>query len=38
VLSGISTADSVNRVPYCPHLVVESVADLVGRSDDPFGS
>lgn len=38
VLSGISTADSVTRFLYCPHLVVESVAELAGPPGDPFGN
>ena len=36
VLSGISTAASVELYPYRPTLVIESVADLVGRTGDPF--
>jgi NagD protein len=38
VLSGISTRDSVDAYPYRPSLVIDSVADLVGHTDDPFGS
>ncbi len=37
VLTGISTAESVERFPYRPTLVLESVADLVGRTATPFG-
>lgn len=36
VLSGISTRASVGTFPYRPTLVLESVADLVGRTADPF--
>lgn len=36
VLSGISTLESVERFPYRPTLVLNSVADLVGRTDRPF--
>lgn len=38
VLSGISTATSVEMYPYRPTLVTASVADLVGRTDNPFGT
>ncbi|ASR38212.1 HAD family hydrolase [Prauserella marina] len=38
VLSGISTRESADRYPYRPTLVVNSIADLVGRTKDPFGS
>jgi NagD protein len=37
VLTGISTAESVERFPYRPTLVLDSVADLVGRTATPFG-
>ncbi len=37
VLSGISTPQTVDLYPYRPDLVIGSVADLVGRSHDPFG-
>lgn len=37
VLSGISTAESVEAYPYRPTRVIDSVADLVGRTADPFG-
>ncbi|MEU3274687.1 HAD-IIA family hydrolase [Saccharomonospora sp. NPDC006951] len=38
VLSGISSRESADRYPYRPTLVVNSIADLVGRTKDPFGS
>jgi NagD protein len=37
VLSGISDATTAERFPYRPGRVIESVADLVGSADDPFG-
>ncbi|MFC4604867.1 HAD-IIA family hydrolase [Rhodococcus kronopolitis] len=37
VLTGISTRESVEMFPYRPTLVLNSVADLVGRTQDPFG-
>lgn len=36
VTTGISTRESVEQFPYRPTLVVDSVADLVGRTDNPF--
>ena len=36
VTTGISTRDSVEQFPYRPTLVVDSVADLVGRTGTPF--
>jgi NagD protein len=36
VLSGISTRETVETFPYRPTLVLESVADLVGRAANPF--
>jgi NagD protein len=36
VLTGISTVETAERFPYRPTRVVESVADLVGSTDDPF--
>lgn len=36
VLTGISTRESVELFPYRPTLVLNSVADLVGRTQDPF--
>lgn len=37
VLTGISTRETVEAYPYRPTLVLDSVADLVGRTEDPFG-
>ncbi|SDI80309.1 NagD protein [Rhodococcus triatomae] len=37
VLTGISSTASVEWFPYRPTAVIGSVADLVGRTDDPFG-
>ncbi|PTR45005.1 NagD protein [Rhodococcus sp. OK611] len=36
VLTGISTRASVEMFPYRPTRVIESVADLVGRTANPF--
>lgn len=36
VTSGISTRKSVEQYPYRPTVVVDSVADLVGYTADPF--
>ncbi|GAB2932457.1 HAD-IIA family hydrolase [Rhodococcus aerolatus] len=36
VLTGISTPESVESYPYRPTAVLDSVADLVGRTADPF--
>ncbi|NLU83174.1 HAD-IIA family hydrolase [Rhodococcus sp. HNM0569] len=36
VLSGISTRESMEAFPYRPTRVLESVADLVGSTDNPF--
>lgn len=36
VLSGISDVDTADRFPYRPTLILDSVADLVGRTSDPF--
>ncbi len=36
VLTGISSADSAERYPFRPTLVIDSVADLIGRTTDPF--
>ena len=36
VLTGISTAKSVEKFPYRPTMVLDSVADLIGRTKDPF--
>ena len=38
VLTGISTRESAERYPYRPTLVIDSIADLVGRTRDPFGT
>ncbi|MBJ8339595.1 HAD family hydrolase [Antrihabitans sp. YC3-6] len=38
VLTGISTRQSVESFPYRPTLVVDSVADLIGRTRNPFES
>ncbi|KAA9161792.1 HAD family hydrolase [Amycolatopsis acidicola] len=37
VLTGISTKESAERYPYRPTVVLDSIADLVGRTQDPFG-
>src|SRR5437763_3217743 len=37
VLTGISTPESAERYPYRPTKVLDSVADLIGRTGDPFG-
>jgi len=37
VLTGISSRESAERYPYRPTLVLDSVADLIGRTQDPFG-
>nr|WP_085995242.1 HAD-IIA family hydrolase [Nocardia paucivorans] len=36
VTSGISTRASAEQYPYCPTMIVDSVADLVGRTSQPF--
>ncbi|MFT4086339.1 MAG: HAD-IIA family hydrolase [Gordonia sp. (in: high G+C Gram-positive bacteria)] len=36
VLTGISNRKSVDAYPYRPTRVIESVADLIGRTDRPF--
>ncbi|EQM31033.1 HAD-IIA family hydrolase [Rhodococcus erythropolis] len=38
VMTGISTRASVELFPYRPTVVLESVADLVGTTTDPFRS
>ncbi|WP_029137732.1 HAD-IIA family hydrolase [Nakamurella lactea] len=38
VLTGISSRDSMDAYPYRPSMVLDSVAELVGHTDDPFGS
>jgi NagD protein len=37
VLTGISTRESAERYPYRPTLVLDSIADLIGRTADPLG-
>lgn len=37
VLTGISSASTAEKFPYRPSRIVESVADLVGHTDSPFG-
>ena len=37
VTTGISTRNSVEQYPYRPTAVIDSVADLVGRTSRPFG-
>ncbi len=36
VLTGISTRETIEQFPFRPTLVIDSVADLVGHTDDPF--
>ncbi len=36
VLTGISTMDTVEQYPFRPSRIVDSVADLVGHTQDPF--
>jgi NagD protein len=36
VLTGISTAESAERYPYRPTKVIDSVAELIGRTANPF--
>ncbi|EHR52943.1 putative sugar phosphatase of HAD superfamily [Saccharomonospora marina XMU15] len=38
VLSGISTRESAERYPFRPTLVIDSIADLLGRVKDPFAA
>jgi NagD protein len=38
VLSGISDESTAERFPYRPNRVVDSIADLIDRVDDPFQS
>jgi 5'-nucleotidase len=37
VLTGISTRETAERFPYRPSRIIESVAELVGHSEKPFG-
>ena len=36
VLTGISTKETAERYPYRPTVVIDSIADLLGRTQDPF--
>jgi NagD protein len=36
VLTGISTMETVGQFPFRPSMIVNSIADLVGHTDDPF--
>lgn len=36
VLTGISTRATIELYPFRPLLVIESVAELIGHTDDPF--
>ena len=36
VMTGISTAATIEEFPFRPSMVVNSIADLVGRTADPF--
>ena len=38
VMTGISTPETVEQYPFRPSLVIDSIADLVGRTGDPFGA
>lgn len=38
VLTGISTRESMNLFPYRPSLVLDSIAELIGRTTNPFGN
>ncbi|SDO38762.1 NagD protein [Nakamurella panacisegetis] len=38
VLSGISTLNTVEQYPFRPSLIIDSVADLIGHTADPFRS
>ncbi|PSR58584.1 HAD family hydrolase [Nocardia sp. MDA0666] len=38
VTSGISTRASMEQFPYRPTVVIDSVADLVGRTGNPFAA
>ncbi len=37
VLSGISTTATIEQYPFRPSLIIDSVADLVGHTENPFG-
>jgi NagD protein len=36
VLTGISSRETAERFPYRPSRIIESVAELVGHTEDPF--
>jgi len=36
VLTGISTMETVGQFPFRPSMIVNSIADLVGHTEDPF--
>ena len=36
VLTGISTLASVEQYPFRPSLVIDSIADLIGKTDNPL--
>jgi NagD protein len=36
VLTGISTKESAEHHPFRPTLVIDSIAELIGRTQDPF--
>ena len=38
VLTGISTLATVEQYPFRPSLVIDSVADLIGRTDNPLAT
>ncbi|MBA0127095.1 HAD family hydrolase [Haloechinothrix sp. YIM 98757] len=37
VLTGIASKDSAECYPYRPNMVLDSIADLLGHTGDPFG-
>jgi NagD protein len=37
VLTGISSRESAEHYPYRPTMIIDSIADLVGRTANPFG-
>jgi NagD protein len=37
VLTGISSRESAEHYPYRPTMIIDSIADLVGRTSNPFG-
>ena len=38
VLTGISTLESVEQYPFRPSLVINSIADLIGKTDNPLAA